>query len=450
MLRIDKPLYCRDALVGRPQSIFSFVVLPMRQTLHINGMHCKACEILIKSSVNELEGCKVESISHKNWTLIVECGERSLKSIESVINEAWYTIGEEEQKQPRTSDQRFEKLWWLALAGVLLFAVLKVDVGGLIPQYENLWFGIALLIGLVASVSTCLAVTGWIIVWYSESVQTNNNLMTQLKFHIGRIITFIVWWAILGLLGSQFSGSPWFNVLFSVLVWVVLLYLGLQLLGIVPNITKWWFHLPSWLSQTIFNLKNPRYAPIVGALTFLLPCGFTQSMQLYALQSSDPLQWAMIMWAFALGTLPVLFGIWLGTKYIKDKLTLINPLIASLLVVFWLFTIYNGVVLTQALNNGNEPVVVNNLETETVAVGHDGMQFVPSVIKLAAGKNYKLLVTPSSDWRWCFTQVVIPGKWPHTIKKWETFEIDVDGSKPKTVKLVCAAMGMREGDIVIQ
>jgi sulfite exporter TauE/SafE len=40
------------------------------------------------------------------------------------------------------------------------------------------------------------------------------------------------------------------------------------------------------------------------------------------------------MGAFALGTLPVLFGVGLGTKYIKDKLTLINPLIASLLVVF--------------------------------------------------------------------------------------------------------------------
>ncbi len=422
----------------------------MKKTLKINGMHCKSCEMLVRDSINDLEGCKVESLSHKNWILVVNCEHGNLEAVESAINKAWYTLGEGEQKQPRTSDQWFEKLGWLVLAWVLLFALLKINVNALIPQYESLWFGIALLIGLVASVSTCLAVTWWIIVGYAESVQTNNNLRAQIKFHIGRLIIFILWWAILGLLWSQFTGSVWFNVLFSILVGIVLLYLGLQLLGIVPNITRWWFHLPSWLSQTIFNLKNPRYAPIVWGLTFLLPCGFTQSMQLYALQSGDPLQGAMIMGAFALGTLPVLLGIGLGTKYIKDKLTVVNPLIASLLVVFWLYTIYNGTVLTQALNNTEPVAVVNNLPTEIVNVGHDGVQFVPSLIKLAAGKNYKVIVTPSSDGRWCNTQVVIPWKWPHTIKKWEAFEIAVDGSKAKTIKLVCASMGMRQGDIIVK
>jgi hypothetical protein len=47
---------------------------------------------------------------------------------------------------------------------------------------------------------------------------------------------------------------------------------------------------------------------------------------------------------------------------------------------------------------------------EIVAVGHDGLQFVPSTIKLAKGKNYSIEVTPSSDGRGCMTEVVIPGK----------------------------------------
>lgn len=426
----------------------------MKQTLHINGMHCKSCEILIKQSLNEIDGCSVKSISHKTGLCEIEYNQNDLSEIENVINNTGYTVWAEEMKQPRTSDQWFEKIAWLVLAGVLIFALTKTNINWLIPDYTDLSFGVAFVIGLVASISTCLAVTGWIIIGYNESVQTTNALWTQIKFHIGRIIAFVVWWAVLGLLGSQFWGSWWFNAIFGVVIGIVLLYLGLQLLGIVPNITKRWFHLPAWLSQSIFNLKNPKYARLVWALTFLLPCWFTQSMQLFALQSSSPIEWALIMSAFALGTLPVLFWVGLGTKYIKDKLTLINPLIASLLVVFGVYTIYNSTVLTQALSISNQNnatnVVAQNLETETVQVWHDGTQFVPSSIKLTVGKNYKLVVTPSSDGRGCMTQVIIPGKWPHTIKQWQPFEIDVDGSSAKTIKLVCASMGMRQWEIVIQ
>ena len=72
-------------------------------------------------------------------------------------------------------------------------------------------------------------------------------------------------------------------------------------------------------------------------------------MQLLALQSGSMRQGMLIMTAFALGTLPVLFGIGMGTKYIKDKISIINPLIASLLVVFGCYTIYNATVLAQSL-----------------------------------------------------------------------------------------------------
>lgn len=425
----------------------------MKHILHINGMHCKSCEMLIKQSLHEVKGCSVQSIFHKTGTCEIEYDQNEFSEIENTINNAGYTLWVENTKQPWTSDEWIEKIAWLLLAGVLIFVLMKTDVTGLIPKYDELSLWIALIIGLVASISTCLAVTGWIIIGYNESVQTHNPVRTQIKFHIGRIIAFILWWALLGLLGSSFGDSAWFNAIFSILVGIVLLYLGLQLLWIVPNITKRWFHLPSGLSQTMLNLKNPKYASIVWAMTFLLPCGFTQSMQLFALQSSSPVQGALIMWAFALGTLPVLFGIWMATKYIKDKVTLINPLIASLLVVFGMYTIYNGTQLTQALstsdNDNHINIVAQNLETEMIQVGHDGTQFVPSSIKLAVGKNYKLIVNPTSDGIGCMYALAYQWK-EYQIKKWETFELFVDGSKATKIPLVCTAMGMRQGEIVIQ
>ena len=109
--------------------------------------------------------------------------------------------------------------------------------------------------------------------------------------------------------------------------------------------------------------------------------------------------------------------------------------------------------LTQALTTSNQNnttgITAQNLETEIVQVGHNWSQFVPSSIKLAVGKNYKLVVTPSSDGRGCMYEVVYQWK-AYKIKKGETFELLVDGSKVTKIPLVCSAMGMRQGEIVVQ
>ena len=85
-----------------------------------------------------------------------------------------------------------------------------------------------------------------------------------------------------------------------------MLLLGLSNLNIkniqmitLPNI------LGNKLSQ-IKSKKTPFLPMILGALTFLLPCGFTQSIQLYSLSLASPIFSAFTMLIFALGTLPVL------------------------------------------------------------------------------------------------------------------------------------------------
>lgn len=45
---------------------------------------------------------------------------------------------------------------------------------------------------------------------------------------------------------------------------------------------------------------------LVGGATFFLPCGFTQSMQLYTLTTGSFSTGALTMFCFALGTFPVL------------------------------------------------------------------------------------------------------------------------------------------------
>lgn len=56
---------------------------------------------------------------------------------------------------------------------------------------------------------------------------------------------------------------------------------------------------------------------IMGSLTFFLPCGFTQAMQLFAISSGSALTGALTMGIFALGTTPGLIGIGGLTSMVK-------------------------------------------------------------------------------------------------------------------------------------
>ena len=58
----------------------------MKQTLHINGMHCKSCELLLKNRLNDLPWCTVQSISHTTATCEIEYNQNSLSEVEDIIN----------------------------------------------------------------------------------------------------------------------------------------------------------------------------------------------------------------------------------------------------------------------------------------------------------------------------------------------------------------------------
>ena len=54
---------------------------------------------------------------------------------------------------------------------------------------------------------------------------------------------------------------------------------------------------------------SDRNAAVAGALTFFLPCGFTRTVQVFALSTGRPATAAAVVALFALGTLPGLLGL---------------------------------------------------------------------------------------------------------------------------------------------
>jgi len=123
-----------------------------------------------------------------------------------------------------------------------------------------------------------------------------------------------------------------------------MLVMGLQLINILPRFSKYKFTLPKSFSRFLGIKKSKKeyshsQAMIMGALTFFLPCGFTQAMQLYAVSTGSIGRGALIMGLFALGTAPGLLSIGGVTALISGNFKERFFKIAGLAVIF--FAVFN-------------------------------------------------------------------------------------------------------------
>jgi len=178
--------------------------------------------------------------------------------------------------------------------------ILNLGIGGQTTPVTSF------IIGLIASVSSCLAIVGGLVLSLSAKISQDNvsDTKTFLLFHIGRLVSFAVLGGVLGAVGSAIGINFTFTAILGLLASVVMLLLGLNLLGVLA---KNKITLPSGIFKFFRKIEHETLTPlIIGFATFFLPCGFTQSMQVAALASGSFMSGLFIMLAFALGTLPML------------------------------------------------------------------------------------------------------------------------------------------------
>jgi sulfite exporter TauE/SafE len=173
----------------------------------------------------------------------------------------------------------------------------------------------ATFIGIVASLSTCLAVVGGLVLSLSARVsQDVPTVRPFVYFHAGRLIGFTLLGGLLGLIGEALAVNPAITSFLGLATSLIMIVLGLNLLDLFHVTKRMQLTLPRGLFHKIASIENGFLAPfIVGAGTFFLPCGFTQSMQIAALSSGSFATGSLIMASFALGTFPMLAVLTFGS-----------------------------------------------------------------------------------------------------------------------------------------
>ncbi len=380
-------------------------------TVCIGGMTCASCELLLEKKLKAVPGVKAVDVNHKNGTALITAKADELPSLEgitSVIEKAGYSILDE--ATPTISLLSPDKRKWMEIGGSLLiiFALYKIlqtfDLISLAPSTSGaLSLGGIFIIGLVAGTSSCLAVTGGLLVALAAKHNELHQAETPwqkfkplLQFNLGRLLSYFILGGLVGILGQSITLFTRMSGYMSIIVAFVMLYLALSILGIIPK-GSFPIRPPKKLSRWIANLSKSDHpaAPFaLGAFTFFLPCGFTQSLQLAALASGNFLTGALTMFIFALGTLPSLLGISAISSTARGSFSRIFLRFSGALVLLLaVFNLNSGFALTgfslsgllqgspQAV--GAAPAIINGAQEVSMSVTRSGYQ--PNNLTIRAG-----------------------------------------------------------------
>lgn len=292
---------------------------------HVTGTHCASCKILIEDVLGEQSFVKNVRVDLKNETVEIDTdsdqnAEELARMLTAKIKPNGYALSVEKSSK-ENKETKIDDVIWKALPiglGLLVLffmlqksGLLNLGIGGATTPLASF------IIGLIASVSSCLAIVGGLVLSLSAKVSQDDvsDKKNFMLFHAGRLLSFAILGGILGAVGNAIGINFTFTAILGILASLVMLMLGLNLIGVFA---KNKIALPSGIFQKVFSvfrkIEHKTFTPLaIGFGTFFLPCGFTQSMQVVALSSGSFVSGLLIMLAFALGTLPMLLLLSFGS-----------------------------------------------------------------------------------------------------------------------------------------
>jgi uncharacterized protein len=461
----------------------------------IKGMHCRSCEIMIGDHLRKVPGVKAVKVSHKQKTALIQISKPvSNKALSQAIRDAGYEVGSDQLPWINTDSSVWRDIMVsLALVMILLLVATQtgltdINTGSVASQGAV----VALFVGLTAGLSTCMALVGGLVLGLSarhSEKHPDATLIEKFRPHLffngSRVISFAIFGGLMGLFGSMFQLSGVTLGVLMILVGIVMFLLGVQLTNAFPRIGAAGLTLPTGLanklglkehSQSEYSHKS---AAALGALSFFLPCGFTQAMQLYAISTGSFATGALVMGLFAVGTAPGLLGIGGLTSILRgEAANRFFKFAGVAVIVLALVNINNGFTLTgwrNPITSSNDTAIVDpidelinppqvetiqgesnaenvlqttfKLPNDEVLVGFVG-DIYPNTFNVKAGETYTLEVDAKDDGVGCMSTIMIPGlvNEPQFLRAGTIHKLTFKAERPGVYNIACA-MGVPFGKI---
>ncbi|MEK7158998.1 MAG: sulfite exporter TauE/SafE family protein [Patescibacteria group bacterium] len=392
-------------------------------TIPIRGMHCRSCEILIENELKKISGIDRVEVSQASGSADLFYGKSipAGEVIRQTIKDAGYDIGHGDKLSWFSKDKN-DYLNLLKGAGILLVLYLAAKGLGLFSlgvDTQSTSLLVVLVVGLVAGISTCMALVGGLVLGLASrhamlhpEISAKQKFVPHLYFNLGRILGFGILGGIIGLLGSAIRPSAGTLGFMTIVVGGVMIFLGLKLIEIFPALKNKSFSLPKGIAK-FFGLNNEQQeyshqgSFITGALTFFLPCGFTQAMQLYAVSTGSFSQGFLVMGLFALGTAPGLLSLGGLASIFKGKRARVFFAATGLAVILlgW-FNIANGSQIVFQRRTDPAAGITKSTGVQEIKMTQSGSGYSPNEFTVEKGKKVRWIITSTNSFS-CASSIVM-------------------------------------------
>lgn len=449
--------------------------------LAITGMTCRSCELTIEREWRKLSGVQKVDVNAAKGVARIVCSNTSpnLDALQSAIADHGYTVkGILDSKNLKSEILNPQLKWWQLtglFALVILLGTLFSKLGFLAPTIAlgaATSFGAVFFLGLIAASSSCIAVSGGLLL--SSAAKFNERYASATPFArmrpiflfvSGRLLAYALFGGLIGVLGKALSPSPLATGIITILAALYMLTMGLDMLHLTPQwLKKITPRLPKSLGHRLLTVEEKEHAltpSLLGAATFFLPCGFTQALQLYALTTGSFTTGALLLFAFALGTAPALLALGWISGSLKGKAgRFFFQFAGALVVMLGLWNLQNGFTiagypltgerLTHLFTSGSEASALDpNVRFDgreqivTMSVGQTG--YAPNRFTIREGVPTRWVINAQSN-SGCLAVIQAPKLGIRTLLKPGKNVVEFTPRIAGAIPFSCS-MGMFRGEI---
>lgn len=316
---------------------------PAEILMRVRGMTCAHCADKIERALLKLPGVIEAKASFSQGTVQVRYDAERVgrQDFEREIQREGYTPGGGKMGK---AAQAAASLAAIALLLLLLRGTGMSALAGMLPLAEaGMGYGMLFVIGLITSIH-CVVMCGGINLsqCMGAGQSRKDAVRPGLLYNLGRVVSYTVFGALVGAVGSVVSFSGTAKGIVQVAAGVFMVIMGLNMTGLFPWLSRLVPRMPSAVARGLRGGKRSLGPFYVGLINGLMPCGPLQAMQIYALSTGNALEGALSMLMFSLGTVPLMFGLGALSSMMSQKFTRRAMAVGSVLVVALGLSMFTG------------------------------------------------------------------------------------------------------------
>lgn len=396
--------------------------------LKIEGMVCVSCENLIEDILLDNNGVNKVEVSYTKGLAKINYNENktSINDLIRVISENGYKVidfSNEVNEDLSNKNKKSKKrdincankdedntfLIIIIILGVILL-LKKFGVSNIFSVFptpnENTSYSMLFIIGLFTSLH-CVSMCGGInlsqCINYNDTIDkgTLSTIKPAFLYNLGRVISYTIFGAIVGGIGSIISFTGWMQSLIQLIASIFMIIMGLNMLNIFPWLRKLNPRMPKIFAKK-FKSKNNNSPFFIGLLNGFMPCGPLQAMQIYAISTGSVTKGAISMFLFSLGTVPLMFGLGTLSSYMSKKFSNKIMKFGAILVIVLGFSMFNNALALSGINfsqgsendSGVRAEIQDNIQVVTTKL--KGGTYEPIIVEVGKPVKWNIQVSNGS------------------------------------------------------